>query len=459
MILEVYEIVMNATTQSDQQSDDSPLQSLCLDCISRHETEVYRCPSCGSPRIIRHAEMDRLSTAHIDCDAFYASVEKRDNPELADKPVIIGGGRRGVVSTACYIARIRGVRSAMPMFKALERCPEAVVIKPDMEKYVACGRQIRKMMLELTPQVEPLSIDEAFLDLSGTERLHKSQPVEVLARFSNRVKSEMGLTVSVGLSYCKFLAKIASDLEKPRGFSIIGEREAVEFLRGQPVSLIWGVGKAMMAVLARDGITGIASLQDMEESVLARRYGSIGLRLSRLSRGIDHRTIEPGSGAKSISSETTFNQDLGELGELVPLLRRLSEKVSERLKAKHLAGQTVALKLKTAEFKTRTRNRALPDPTQLADRIFRTGLDLLKKEIDGTKFRLIGIGVSSLQSDENADPDDLVDHDALKRAKAERAMDVVRGKYGKSAVNLGLTFKPDGSPRDSPKDNNREIKE
>lgn len=429
-------------TQNNTPANGNPARSLCLDCVTSHDAKIIRCPDCGSPRLARHAEMDKLSTAHIDCDAFYASVEKRDNPTLADKPVIIGGGRRGVVSTACYIARVRGVRSAMPMFKALDLCPEAVVIKPDMEKYVAAGREIREMMLELTPQVEPLSIDEAFLDLAGTEKLHKSKPVEVLAQFAKRVETDLGLTVSVGLSYCKFLAKIASDFEKPRGFSIIGQAEAIDFLRAQPVSLIWGVGKATMAVLARDGITGIASLQDMEEGVLARRYGSIGLRLARLSRGIDHRTIEPRSGAKSISSETTFNQDLNKLNDLVPLLRRLSERVSERLKDKHLAGQTVALKLKTSDFRTRTRNRALPDPTQLADRVFRTGLDMLKKEIDGTSFRLIGIGVSSLQSDDNADPDDLIDLGALKRAKAERAMDAVRGKYGKSAVNLGLTFKP-----------------
>ncbi|MGI9402265.1 MAG: DNA polymerase IV [Rhizobiaceae bacterium] len=433
---------MCADRKSSIEANSGSGRSLCLDCLTRLAANYSRCPDCGSPRLASHPEMDKLSTAHIDCDAFYASVEKRDNPELADKPVIIGGGKRGVVSTACYIARIRGVRSAMPMFKALDLCPEAVVIKPDMAKYVAVGKEIRKMMLELTPQVEPLSIDEAFLDLSGTEKLHKSSPAEVLARFANRVERELELTVSVGLSYCKFLAKIASDLEKPRGFSVIGEAEAIEFLRAQSVSIIWGVGKAMMAVLARDGITGIASLQDMDEGVLARRYGSIGLRLARLSRGVDHRTIEPGSGAKSISSETTFNQDIREFDELAPKLRWLSEKVSERLKAKHLAGQTVTLKLKTSDFRTRTRNRALPDPTQLADKIFRTCTDMMRKEIDGTAFRLIGIGVSSLQSDENADPDDLVDHDALKRAKAERAMDAVRGKYGKSALNLGLTFKP-----------------
>lgn len=419
--------------------DMMPVRPICRDCLRRQQPGISRCTVCGSPRLIDHPEMDALAIGHIDCDAFYAAVEKRDNPDLMDKPVIIGGGKRGVVSTACYVARIRGVRSAMPMFKALAACPDATVIRPDMEKYVAAGRKIREMMLELTPMVEPISIDEAFLDLSGTQRLHGVPPVEVLAGFARRVQDELSLSVSVGLSYCKFLAKIASDFEKPRGFSVIGEGEAIEFLSGQPVSLIWGVGKATQAILARDGITGIAALQEKEESELIRRYGSIGQRLARLSRGVDHRSIEPRNAAKSISSETTFFEDLSKSADLVPVLRRLSERVSKRLKQKHIAGQTVTLKMKTSDFKTRTRNRSLADPTQLADRVFRCGLEMMEKELDGTAFRLIGIGVSSLRSDENADPEDLIDTAATRRAQIERAMDKVRGKYGREALELGLT--------------------
>ncbi|MFZ1812989.1 MAG: DNA polymerase IV [Rhizobiaceae bacterium] len=412
----------------------------CRDCMSAVPVGSKRCRSCGGPRIARHDELHSLGIAHIDCDAFYASVEKRDNPELANKPVIVGGGHRGVVSTACYIARIRGVRSAMPMFKALEACPDAVVIKPNMEKYASVGREIRRMMQEITPSVEPLSIDEAFLDLRGTERLHKASAALVLARLAKRIENELQLTVSVGLSYCKFLAKVASDFEKPRGFSVIGKAEALEFLRGQPVSLIWGVGKVTQKMLADDGITGIAEVQDMEERELARRYGSMGLRLSRLSRGLDERTIEADGAAKSISSETTFNADISDRAKLAPILRNLSEKVSARLKHQHLAGQTIVLKMKTSDFKARTRNRALPEPTQLADRIYRAGLEMMEREIDGTRFRLIGIGVSTLRSDETADPDDLVDEQAMRRAQAERAMDKVRGRFGKGAVELGLTF-------------------
>lgn len=412
----------------------------CRDCLRRQPSARRRCEACGSPRIVSHAELDELSIAHVDCDAFYAAVEKRDNPELTDKPVIIGGGRRGVVSTACYLARVRGVRSAMPMFKALEACPDAVVVRPDMEKYVRVGRQIREMMREMTPLVEPLSIDEAFLDLGGTRLLHGASPAHVLARFARRVESELSLTVSVGLSYCKFLAKVASDMEKPRGFSVIGRREAIGFLRRQPVSIVWGVGKATQTMLARDGIADLATVQDMEEAELARRYGSMGLRLSRLARGLDDRRVEPEHEAKSVSAETTFDRDISDPDELTAVLRRLSEKVSARLKKAHLAGQTVVLKMKTADFRTRKRNRALSDPTQLADRIFRHGLEMMLKETGAERFRLIGIGVSSLRSDETADPQDLLDQAATRRAAAERAMDTVRDKFGNASLGLGLTF-------------------
>jgi DNA polymerase-4 len=416
---------------------------LCRDCHAANPPEARRCAACGSPRLLAHPELHALAIAHVDCDAFYASVEKRDNPALLHLPVIIGGGKRGVVSTACYVARIAGVRSAMPMFKALELCPNAVVISPDMEKYAEAGKAVRAMMRELTPLVEPLSIDEAFLDLSGTQRLHKASPAQILLRFAARVESELNLTVSVGLSYCKFLAKVASDRQKPRGFSVIGKAEAVAFLGSEAVSLIWGVGKATQKLLAADGIETIGQIQAMDESVLARRYGSIGLRLSRLSRGIDRRPVDPGGEAKSVSAETTFDEDRSDPAKLAVILRKLAEKVAARLKSQHIAGQTVVLKMKTADFRIRSRNRSLPDPTQLADRIFRVGLEMMKRETDGTKFRLIGIGVAGLVADDRADPEDLVDIDATKRAKAERAMDKVREKFGKKAVGVGMTFRLD----------------
>lgn len=419
-------------------SNDHP--GFCRDCLAGQPEGTKRCRQCGSPRLLYHDELYDLSIAHIDCDAFYASVEKRDNPDLIDKPLIIGGGKRGVVSTACYIARIHGVRSAMPMFKALEACPDAVVIKPNMEKYSQVGRQVRMMMQDLTPLVQPISIDEAFLDLSGTERLHHDPPARVLAQFARRVEKEIGITVSVGLSYCKFLAKVASDLQKPRGFSVIGEREATRFLATRPVTSIWGVGKAFAATLEADGIRMISQLQEMEETDLMRRYGTMGQRLYRLSRGIDDREVHTNDPAKSVSAETTFFNDISRYEDLVPVLRSLSEKVAWRLKKNATAGQTVVLKMKTADFKSRTRNKRLEDPTQLADRIFRTGLSLLERETDGTKFRLIGIGVTDLCDPAQADPPDLVDKTAGRRAAAEAAMDKLREKFGKGTVETGYTF-------------------
>ncbi len=421
-------------------TNPAKMPGFCRDCLAEQKAEGRRCAACGSPRLVRHDELYGLTLAHIDCDAFYASVEKRDNPELADKPVIIGGGKRGVVSTACYVARIYGVRSAMPMFKALEACPQAVVIRPDMEKYVKVGREVRAMMQELTPLVQPLSIDEAFLELGGTERLHNDPPARTLAKLARRIEKEIGITVSIGLSYCKFLAKVASDLQKPRGFSVIGREEAVSFLAPRPVTTIWGVGKAFAATLEADGIRTVGQLQTMDETDLMRRYGTMGQRLSRLSRGIDDRDVHLNDPAKSVSAETTFFDDISRYDELVPVLRNLSEKVAWRLKKGDIAGHTVVLKMKTADFKSRTRNRKLEDPTQLADRIFRTGIELLQKETDGTKFRLIGIGVTDLCDPTRADPPDLIDVQSGRRAAAEAAMDKLRDKFGKGTVETGYTF-------------------
>ncbi|WP_244283667.1 DNA polymerase IV [Pseudovibrio sp. Tun.PSC04-5.I4] len=417
---------------------------MCRDCTHRFRAELTRCPKCGSPRVISHAELDTLEIAHIDCDAFYASVEKRDNPELSDKPVIVGGGQRGVVSAACYIARIYGVKSAMPMFKALERCPEAVVIRPRMELYSQVGQQIRDEMEKLTPLVEPLSIDEAFLDLSGTQKLHGATPAELLVRFTLKIQKELNLSVSVGLAHNKFLAKIASDLDKPRGFSIIGRSETKDFLAKQPTSVIWGVGKVFQAKLERDGIKTIGQLQQKDPADLARKYGAMGLRLSKLCQGEDDRTVTSNRGAKSISNETTFNKDVSDVEQLSNTLWDLTEKVSYRSKKAETSGHSVTLKLKTSDFKTITRSRMLHDPTQLADKIYRTADELLRNVADGKlRFRLIGVGISDLGPATQADPEDLLDEQAGKRAKAERAMDVLRGKFKDSSiVSLGRSFKP-----------------
>jgi DNA polymerase-4 len=419
------------------------MPALCRDCLSDAKDGAARCHACGSPRLVRHPELTALAIAHVDCDAFYAAVEKRDNPDLRDKPVIVGGGQRGVVSTCCYNARIYGVRSAMPMFQARRLCPDAIIIKPDMAKYVAVGREVRAMMFELTPLVEPLSIDEAFLDLTGTDRLHKMTPAKSLARFAKRVEDNIGITVSVGLSGNKFLAKIASDLDKPRGYSVLGVNEAPAFLAPRPVTFIWGVGKATGETLAQAGYRTIADLQRAEETDLMRKFGVEGRRLWRLARGIDDRSVSPDREAKSVSSETTFNTDISDFRTLEKILWEQAERVSARLKAKEIAGHTVNLKLKSADFKIRTRAQTLEAPTQLAAKIFEASRELLVKEADGTKYRLLGVGVTSLDDGEFADPADLINQRAMRVASAEYAIDRVRKKFGDEAMIKGLVFDED----------------
>ncbi len=423
---------MNGTSQASVSVD-----ALCRDCATRQPAETSRCKACGSPRLLAHPELDSLEIAHIDCDAFYATVEKRDDPSLRDRPVIIGGGRRGVVSAACYHARLYGIHSAMPMFKALKACPDAVVIKPDMQKYAAAGRQVREIMLSVTPLVEPISIDEAFLDLSGTRRLHRHTPAELLVALVNRLKDEVGITASIGLSYNKFLAKVASDADKPRGFFVIGRGDAQAFLAAQPVTLIWGVGKALAGALHRDGIAAIADLLPHSEAALVDRYGQMGHRLFHFARGHDTRRVNPHGPAKSISAETTFNDDLTTFDDLSKRLWPLCEKVSRRLKAKSLATTGVTLKLKRADFRILTRSRQLTGCTQLADQLYKAARPLLEASSDGTPYRLIGIGTSGLADARFADQPDLADPDSMRRAKVERAIDDVRAKLGDKAIARG----------------------
>ncbi|WP_210324320.1 DNA polymerase IV [Aestuariivirga litoralis] len=412
----------------------------CRDCFTSVAAHDARCPACKSPRLLRHTELFDLSIAHIDCDAFYAAVEKRDNPELRDKPVIVGGGTRGVVSTACYIARIHGVKSAMPMFKALKLCPDAVVVKPRMAKYVEVGKQVRELMLGLTPMVQPVSIDEAFLDLTGTTRLHGAPPALSLARLARRIEDEIGVTVSVGLSHNKFLAKMASDLQKPRGFSVVGAAEMKAFLATKPVGNIWGVGAAMQASLAKRGITLISQLQTMEKIDLMRDFGSMGARLYHLSRGEDFREVDTHEVEKSISAETTFNEDIADYEALEAKLWDLCQRVSRRAKKSGHAGKTITLKLKTKDFVSRTRARSVADATNLAHVLFDAGKQLLRKETGHEKFRLIGIGISRLEEVDGA-PDNELDSHRQQLTKAEKAIDKIREKFGNAAVDRGIHYK------------------
>ncbi|TNF22260.1 MAG: DNA polymerase IV [Rhodobacteraceae bacterium] len=417
------------------------MPSLCRDCLRDFESGAA-CPACRSRRVTAHDELYSLTIAHMDCDAFYASVEKRDDPSLAHKPVIIGGGRRGVVSTACYVARIRGVRSAMPMFQALKLCPEAVVIKPRMQAYVEVSRAIRAMMDELTPVVEPLSLDEAFLDLTGTARLHGAPPAVMLARLVRRMRRELGITGSIGLSHNKFLAKIASDLDKPHGFSVIGRAETEAFLRDKPVRLIWGVGPAAQETLERAGIHTFTDLRRWDERDLAARFGAMGTRLWHLARGEDHRRVSANAPVKSISNETTFFEDTSDPDLLDGHLWRMAEKVADRAKAKDKAGLVVTLKLKTARFKTVTRRQSLRDATQMADTIYRTARALFDAVGDNGPYRLLGCGISQLVPAGEADrAPDLLDPGAARRAGAERATDAIRARFGPDAILKGRALR------------------
>ena len=387
--------------------------------------------------MVRHSELHGLTIAHLDCDAFYATIEKRDRPELRDLPVVVGGRHRGVVAACCYVARARGVHSAMPMFKALKACPDATVIKPDMKKYAAVGRQVRAMMRNLTPLVEPLSIDEAFMDLGGTEALHRCSPATTLAALARRVEEELSITASIGLSYNKFLAKIASDRDKPRGFSVIGRAEARTFLSDQPVSLLWGVGKAMRQRLSRDGIRLVGELARIDQAELVARYGKIGRRLWLCARGEDDRRVEPESKAKSMSSETTLDRDTAELAGLRPILWQLAETVARRMKKAGIAGKGVTLKLKTADFRIVTRGRRLHSATRSAEELFRAAEPLLVREIDGRAFRLIGIGVHDLVEAGQVAQGELFGSIGSTESKVEKALDAVREKFGSAAIVKG----------------------
>ena len=414
--------------------------AFCRDCLADAEAGEA-CPNCGSTRVLAHPELESLSIAHLDCDAFYAAIEKRDDPSLANKPLIVGGEVRGVVSTACYIARKYGVRSAMPIFQAKKLCPQAVFLKPRHSHYAAMARQIRGLMQELTPLVEPLSLDEAYLDLSGTEKMQGRAPARTMAMLAGRIEKEIGITVSIGLSCNKFLAKLASELDKPRGFAVIGKAEAKSFLRDKPVSIVRGAGKVLAGRLERDGFATIGALAAADPRELANRYGATGLWLARVAQGEDSRKVDPGGEMKTISSETTFDKDLSRLDELEKILWRQAERVSARAKSYELAGRTIVLKLKTANFRLRTRSASLEAPTQLADRIFRVARAALKREADGTKFRLLGVGLSNLGPAAQADPQSLVDPEGDKRAATERAMDRIRGKFGGEAVKKGRALR------------------
>tara|TARA_B100001989_G_scaffold13481_1_gene8410 strand:+ start:287 stop:1564 length:1278 start_codon:yes stop_codon:yes gene_type:complete len=419
---------------------DIKIVSVCRECFKTFIIKKEFCDKCYSVNIISNDEIENLNIAHVDCDAFYASIEKRDNPNYKNNPLIIGGGKRGVVATACYIARTKGVKSAMPMYKALKLCPEAIIIKPNIQKYKKASDKINKLMKEMTPLVEPLSLDEAFLDLSGTTRLHKKIPAVLLAELSKKIIEEVGISVSIGLSYNKFLAKICSDIDKPRGFSIINKEEAPNYLQDKPVELLWGVGKTLKHKLNNDGIKTIGQIKEMKLNEVISKYGAIGSHIFKLSNAEDNRVIKPFRKVKSISHETTFDKDTNDEVFLKKILWDLCEKVSNRSKNKGLGGNTINIKIKTKDFKLISRSITIDEPTQIAEIIFQAAKLLLLREINTNKFRLLGVGLSNLKEAEICDLYDLINIDSNRDKKIEFAMDSIRNRFGINLIKKGRSI-------------------
>ena len=415
------------------------MTSLCRDCFWFEDQAARICPRCASRRVVVHDELRRLTIAHLDCDAFYASVEKRDRQELANTPTIVGGGRRGVVTTCCYIARLYGVRSAMPMFKAMKLCPDAVVIKPDFTKYRTESARILGKLATLTPLIQPLSLDEAWVDLAGSEQLHGGPAALVLAKVQAEIERDVGITVSIGLGANKFLAKIASDLDKPRGFSVIGAAEAESFLASKPVSILPGVGPAFCKGLEQAGYRTVGDLARADPKVLADRWGAYGFRLSQLAHGQDARAVDPEQERKSISAETTFNDDLSTLDALEDKLWPLCDRVARKARTDGVAGRVATLKLKTADFRSITRRRTLPVPTQTAKALFAVARELLAGEVRGSSYRLIGAGLSDFI--DAAEGLDLFADEERRARSSETAIDALKNRFGAGAVVSGRALK------------------
>jgi len=389
---------------------DGAPNTLCRDCgaLAHSASAPTSCAQCGSPRVVAHPELAQLAIAHVDCDAFYASVEKRDRPELADEPVIVGGGQRGVVLTACYIARRFGVRSAMPMARALQLCPGASVVRPDMEKYRRESRRIRELMEALSPRVESVSIDEAYLDLSESGK--GEPPARSLARLALQVEKRIGVTISIGLAPNKMLAKIASDCGKPRGFYVIGESDKLAVLAPMKVSALPGIGPVMTRKLEEMGYPTIAALRAAKLDELTHRFGRWGRSLLARAHGEDARRVGFGRGRNvSIGAERTFAKDLAKFEDIMAVVETISQRVAERLARADLAATSLTLKLRRHDRYTTTHACRLHDPTQRADVILAAVTPVLRLKIDGTRYRLVGVTAHDLVAGALADPPDLFD--------------------------------------------------
>ncbi len=384
---------------------------------------------------------------HVDMDAFYASVEVREQPGLAGRPVIVGGSPRGrgVVSAANYEARRFGVHSAMPMARAVRLCPEAVCLPVRMELYATVSQQIREIFNRYTPLVEPLSLDEAFLDVTASTRLFGSATA-IARAIKDAIRQELSLVASVGIAPNKFIAKIASDLDKPDGFVEVKPADPQAFLDPLPVSRVWGVGKATGKELDRLGITRIAQLRQLPEVVLQDRFGKFGSHLWRLANGIDDRPVVSDSEAKSISNESTFDHDIGNRDTLRAWLMELTEQVCWRLRQHELYGRTVQVKLRFADFSTITRSHTLPEATRQTKQIWQAVMALFDKamQTESRPLRLVGVGVSGL-SDEVHRPQTQTDpfeqpYDS-RQTQLDEVTDAIKSRFGSGGIRRGTGVK------------------
>ncbi len=380
---------------------------------------------------------------HIDMDAFYASVEQRDRPELADRPVIVGGDpdARGVVAAANYRAREFGVHSAMPAAIARRKCPQAVFLKPRLDRYAEISGQIQAIFHRYTPLVEPLSLDEAFLDVRGSIPLF-GPATEIGRRIKQEIRQELDLVASVGVAPNKFLAKIASDLDKPDGFVVVDPDRIQEFLDPLPVGRLWGVGRVGGRWFDEMGIRTIGQLRQTPQDVIRGRFGRAGDQLWHLAQGIDHRSVVPDHQAKSISHETTFATDIADPEVLQAWLLELTEQVARRLRRHAMRGRTVQLKVRFADFRTITRSQTLPEPTDSTDELWRSAANLLQSRLpsDRMPVRLLGMGVSGLDTSDQTQGQLFDQADRQRQSQLDAATDAIRDRYGRQAIGRAGTI-------------------
>lgn len=375
---------------------------------------------------------------HVDMDAFYASVEERDRPELVGQPVIVGGtpAGRGVVAAANYVVRKYGVHSAMPTATALRLCPQAIVLPPRMDYYADVSRQIRDIFDRYTPLVEPLSLDEAFLDVTGSAGLFGPAPA-IGRRIKQDIRQELRLVASVGVAPNKFLAKIASDLNKPDGFLVVEPGRIQEFLDPLPVGRLWGVGRVAGGLLDRLGIRTISQLRSQPVELLRQHFGKSGDQLWELAHGVDDRPVVPDREAKSISHETTFATDVDDMEVLRAWLLELTEQVGRRLRRHQLRGRTVQLKVRFADFSTITRSHTLPEATNVTVELWRAADDLLTQRLPQRRLsvRLLGMGVAGLDSSGQQQRSLFDEPGHQKQVQLDAVADQIRAQYG--AAGLG----------------------